>query len=458
LLVRGALGPVTGPAPFSTNADVRVLGFTLALSVLTTLLFGLIPAFRATRVDIEGALRAGARGVREGARINIQKLLVASQMALTLILVVTAIWFSGSLRNLTQVRLGFDKEHVVTVWINPQSAGYPTDQMQQLYRRLVDSTEAIPGVRSAAVAACGLATSCRDISDIKITGYTPGAGEQILVQENRIGLNYFSTVGMHLLAGRDFNDRDTNASPEVAIVNEAVARRYFPDSHAIGRRFGYTDKGAKADYEIVGIVENARVNSAREEAPLMAYYPIQQSPVYGGSLEVRVTGDPVARMAEIRKTVTGVDRNLPIDRVTVLSEQVSGNLRQDRLIMWLTSTFGLLALGLGCFGLYGVMSYAVARRIGELGIRLALGAPESRLFRMVFGESLALIGVGLALGVPFVFAASRAVSGILYDVKVNDPFLMGLAALTLTATAALTAFFPARRASHISPIAALRYE
>lgn len=167
-----------------------------------------------------------------------------------------------------------------------------------------------------------------------------------------------------------------------------------------------------------------------------------------------MTGDPAARIAEIRKAVVGVDRNLPIDRITVLAEQVSGNLRQDRLIMWLTSTFGLLALGLGCF----VMSYAVARRIGELGIRLALGAPESRLFRMVFGESLALIAAGLALGLPLVYAVSRLVSGILFGVRVNDPVLVGLAAVTLTATAALTAFLPVRRASHVNPVAALRYE
>jgi hypothetical protein len=163
----------TGPTPFSTTADAWVLGFTIAISVLSTLLFGLVPAFRATRVDLEGALRAGARGVREGARINTQKLLVVSQMVLTLILVVTAIWFTDSLRHLAQVRLGFDKEHVVTVWINPQSAGYPTNQLPQLYRRLVDSAETVPGVRSAAVAGCGLATDCRDISDIRIGGYEP---------------------------------------------------------------------------------------------------------------------------------------------------------------------------------------------------------------------------------------------------------------------------------------------
>jgi predicted permease len=458
LLVRTALGTTAGPTPISTGADARVLGFTVALSVFTTLLFGLVPAFRATRVDLESALRAGARGVREGARINTQKLLVVSQMALTLILAVTAIWFADSLRNLANVRLGFDEQHVVTVRINPQSAGVPDEQLTGLYRRLVASADAVPCVRSTAVAMCGLAVSCRDVADIRIAGYDARPGEQVTVQENRVSPGYFSTVGIQLLAGRSFTDRDTKDGPRVAIVSESVARRYFPDGDAIGHRFGYTDTGAKVDTEIVGVVEDARVNGARDEPPAMAYYPIQQSTVYGGSLEVRVTGDPAARMAEIRNAVMRVDRNLPITGITALSEQVSGNLRQDRLIMWLTSGFGLLALGLGCFGLYGVMSYAVARRIGELGIRLALGAAESGLFRMVFGESLALIGAGLALGLPCVFAAARLVSGVLFDVRANDPVLVGLAVLALSATAALTAYFPARRASQISPVAALRYE
>jgi hypothetical protein len=200
-------------------------------------------------------------------------------MALTLILVVTAIWFADSLRNLAQVHLGFDKEHVVTVWINPQSAGYPSGQLPQLYRRLVENTEAVPGVGSASVSMCGLAVSCRSLSDIRIAGYEARPGEQVLVQFTMVGLNYFSTVGMHLLAGRDFTDRDSAQSARVAIVNEAVARRYFPGAGAIGRRFGNADRGAKADTEIVGIVEDARVNSAREDPPLMVYYPIQPGTV-----------------------------------------------------------------------------------------------------------------------------------------------------------------------------------
>ncbi len=458
LLVRSALGANNGPAPFSTAADVRVLAFTVSMAILTTLIFGLAPAFRATRIDLEAALRAGARGVRDGSRFSTQKLLVVSQMALTLILIAGAIWFADSLRNLANVRLGFDKDHVLTVWLNPQSAGIPDSRLQEIYRQLVAGAEAVPGVRSASIAECGLASGCRNIADLRISGYDPKPDEKVAAEENFIDPAYFETVGMRLLEGRNFSDHDTKNSQPVAIVNQAFVRRYLSAGDAIGHRIGYTDTGAKIDTEIVGIVEDARVDSAREEAPVMVYYPVRQGAVFGGGLEVRVDGDPAVRIGEIRQAISRVSRAIPIRRITLLSEQVSGNFRQDRLIAGLTSAFGSLALGLGCFGLYGVMSYAVARRLGELGIRLALGAPGSRLFGMVFGESLLLITLGLAIGLPCVYAVSRAVAGILYDVKAGDPLMVGGAALILTATAALTAFFPAQRAARISPAAALRYE
>jgi predicted permease len=458
LLVRNVLGATNGLVPFSTGADVRVLAFTVSIVVLTTLIFGLAPAFRATRIDLEAALRAGARGVREGSRITLQKLLVVSQMALTLILVVGAIWFAGSLRNLANVRLGFDKDHVVTAWLNPQSAGVPDAQLQELYRQLVTSAEAVPGVRSASIAMCGLAVGCRNIADLRISGYDAKRGERVTAEENRIDPTYFETVGMRLHQGRNFSNRDTKDSPPVAIVNQAFMHRYFPGGNAIGHRIGYTDTGAKIDTEIVGVVEDARVDSARESPPVMVFYRIRQGTIFGGSLEVRVSGDPAARVADIRQAIRAVSRDLPVRRITLLSEQVSGGLRQDRLVAGLTSSFGLLALGLGCFGLYGVLSYAVARRQGELGIRLALGAPGSRLFRMVFGESLAMIAAGFVLGLPIVYAASRLIVGLLYGVRVNDPAWIALAAGALTTTAALTAFFPAMRASRIDPVTALRYE
>jgi predicted permease len=455
LLVRQVIG--VSQAAIPTGVDGRVFGFTVLLSVVTTFLFGMAPAFHATRVELESTLKTAARGVHLGARLNAQKLLVATQMALTLVLTVGALWFAESLRNLASLNLGFDQEHVVTVWINPQSVGYRIDRMPELYRRLLDGVRGLPGVVSASVAMCGLEGGCRSTSDIQISGYQSREHEQIIVQENHVGLNYFSTVGMRLTGGRDFTDQDSPKAPRVAIVNEAFARRYFPQSNPIGRRFGYT---TQADTEIVGMVEDARVNSVREEPPVMAFYSLQQAQeiVFAGSLEVRVMGDPGARVAEIRKVATEVDRNLPIDRVTTLSEQVHGNLRQDRLIMWLASTFGLLAVGLASFGMYGAMSYAVTRRTAELGLRLALGAPQGRVFLTIFGESLGLAAVGLAVGLPFVLAASRAVSGILVGVKANDPLLVCAAALGLAAIAALAAYLPAWRASRVDPVIALRYE
>jgi predicted permease len=455
LLIRATTG--ADQAPIRTGIDARVLGFTAALSLLVTILFGLAPAFRATRVELESTLKTTARGIHLGARFNVQKLLIASQMALTLILVVGALGFAESLRHLVNLNLGFDQEHVISVEINPQSVGYPFDRLPQLYRRLIDSTRDLPGVRSASVAMCGLDAGCRSTSDIQIAGYQARAGEQIDVQENYVGFNYFSTVGMRLDAGRDFTDRDNEKAPRVAIVNEAFVRRYLPKEHEIGARFSYA---GMPDIQIVGVVEDARVNSAREEPPVMVYYPLEQQleTVYAESLEVRVTRDPASRVADVRKAIAAVDQELPVDRVTTLSEHVNGTLRHDRLIMWLSSTFGILALGLASFGMYGLMSYTVARRTAELGIRLALGAPQGQLFWTVLGESLALAAAGLAIGLPCVFAASRAVSGMLVGVRENDPILVGSAVLGLAAAAAFAAYLPARRASHVDPVVALRHE
>ena len=455
LLVRMASGIGGGPPPIRAGVDARVLVFTSGLAVATGILFGLAPAFRMTRVELSAALKAGSLHLHGNSRVGFTKTLVASQVALSLLLVVGAGLFGRSLRNLMHVDSGFDRQHLLTVQIDPQSAGYSKAELGDIYQRLVERMETVPGVRSVAIAGCGLSDECYNFEDgLQFSGYEAHAGEQVMVQGNIVGPKYFSTVGMQLLEGRDFSELDTEKSPIVAIVNEALVRRYFTGRNAIGQRFG----SGKFDRQIIGVVRDARVSSVQEAAVPMAYYFLGQGIQPAEAIEVRTTADPRWSEAEVRKAAAEVDPNLPIRSVITLSDQVSENLIEERLVAFLTSAFGALALGLACFGLYGVMSYAVARRTSELGIRVALGASARQLLRSVLLESLALVGLGVAVGLPAVFAASRFLSGMLYGISASDPLTISGATLILLAVAALAASIPARRAMRVDPMVALRYE
>jgi predicted permease len=452
LLVRQALGS-TGSAPFPVDVNGRVMAFTIAVSILTVLLFGLVPAFRTTSLQLGTALKVSAARAF-GARSNLQKWLVAAQVALSLVLLVGAGLFVRTLQNYASVTLGFSQEHIVTISINPHAAGYPTNRLPQLYRSLVDRVKSVPGVSSASISLCALATGCQHVSGIAIDGYQPSVGEDLRVQENRVSLNYFATTGMRLLEGRDFEDRDKENTPKVAIVNRAMVQRFFPGQRALGRRFGY----GTPDVEIVGVVEDARVNRIQDAARPMAFYPLAQMPVDASALDVRATGDPRSIVTEVRRAVVEVDARLPIDRVTILSEQVTRGLRQERLVAGLTSIFGILALGLACLGLFGVMSYIVSGRTAEFGIRMALGAQRSNVLRSVFRESLAVVTYGLAAGIPAAVAASLLLSDLLFGVTPSDPTTVSIAAGLLAAVAAVASLLPAWRASRVDPMVALRCE
>lgn len=456
LLVRVTMGGLSGPIPFSVDIDARVLSFAVIVSVLTSLLFGLAPAWRTTDLEVAAALKgSGSRGVHDGSRLTLGKLLVVSQVSLSLLLVVAAALFGQSFRNLMQLDLGFEHHQLVSVRLDLRNVSYSASEMPNLYHRLIEGVQGVPGVRSAALAMCGLMAGCRaNVDGLHISGYQARPDEQVMVQENRVGPGYFSTVGMRLLAGRHLDERDTATTSKVAVVNEATVRRYFRNRPAIGQRFGYD----VPNIEIVGIVEDARVNASREAAGPMAFYPLAQGPVSAGALEVRVVGDPEAVVPSLQKTLSTIAPGLPIVAVTPVAAQASLGLSQERLVAGLTSVLGALALGLACFGLYGLMSYAVKRRTAELGIRMALGASQSNLLWMVFAESLLLVSMGLAIGVPIVLAASRLVSTLLFDVKANDPVTMAVAALTLAAVAAVSGYMPAWRASRVDPMVALRTE
>ena len=454
LLVRMTIGVETGPLPFSVGIDGRVIAFTAAITLLTSFLFGFAPAWRATDLSLSAALKASGRGTHQGARLSLSKMLVVAQVALSLFLAVGAGLFARSFNNLVSQPLGLE-DQVLWVGINPSLGNYQEAELAALYARLIERVEAIPGVQSATIAMCGVMSGCRSNSDgIAITGYTAQPGEQVVIQENRIGPNYFSTLGMTIVAGRNFEAREIGADAEIAVVNEAMVRTYFKGRDPIGQRFGYD----KPTIEIIGVVRDAHVNSVREAAVPMVFYHLDSTPSFVGSMQIRAAGDPELVGAAVRGALREIEPRLPVDRITTIATLAASTLRQERLIARLTTTVGILALALASLGLYGLMAYAVKQRTAELGLRFALGAPRARVLWMVFRESLMLVFAGLALGLPLVMALARLIGPMLHEVSPNDPLVVGIAAGVLLAVGASSSYLPAWRASRVDPLTALRQE
>jgi predicted permease len=462
LLARGAtvflahqvLESSPSATPLSVNPDIRVVLFTLAITLLTGLLFGLLPALRGTRVELSTAMKSGVRAVHGGSKSGGMKTLVATQVALSLVLLVISGLFARSFRHLLDLDPGFDRENVLAMRVDPRAAGFTEQQLPDLYGSLVERIEAVPGVRSAAVAADGVASGSMTTSGVEIAGYQKRPDEQIQFQNDSVGLNYFATVGMRLVEGRDFTWRDDAHAPKVAIVNQTLARRYFPGRSAIGQRFG----DDQPDVQIVGVVADARVNNVREAPPIMAWYPMAQNVRYIDFITVRASGNPHSVAAQLRNAVAQAAPNLMVTRVRTLEEQIRTDLLQERLIVQLTSAFGALALLLAAVGLYGVMSYAVARRTAEFGIRMALGARRQEVLWMMIGESALIVVAGLGCGLPLMLAATRLVNGMLFGVSAADPLAIAAATATLLTVGLLAAALPALRASRVDPMVALRYE
>ncbi|MDX2151198.1 MAG: ABC transporter permease [Bryobacteraceae bacterium] len=457
LVIRMATVSGRGPAPFEAAIDWRVLAFTAAVALATGLLFAVAPALRSTRVEVTDALKATARSVSGGAGSGQARVLVALQIAVSLVLVTGTVLLGRSFQNLLHVDLGLDQEHILSITINPGAAGYMPDQTAELSRRIIERLNSVPGVRSAALAMCGLLSGCRSFSsDIVFEGYQPRRGEDPGFLNNLVSADYFSTVGMRLLEGRFFTERDQEAAAhKVAVVNEALARRYFPGGRALGKRFG--DDG-KLDTEIVGIAGNARVLNVREAAEPMAFFPLERYPLGAGTIEVRTSGEPRQVADAVRRAIAEAEPRLPISRMIPLEEQVSRNLSQERLVLALTSAFGVLALGLASFGLFGVLSYAVARRTPELGVRIALGASRGRVIWHVVRDAVVVIAAGLAIGVPAVAAGTRFLGAMLFEVRPDDWGSLLGAMAALIAIPGAAALWPAWRASRVDPVTALRQE
>jgi predicted permease len=457
LLAMVSVGPE--PLPLSVAPDTRVLVFTLLVSVFTALLFGSAPAMRATRVDLLPALKDGRGTASLGRDSSLSRALIVSQVALSLVLLIGAGLFLRTLVNLADVNTGFDKRNVLLFAIDPVDVGYKQNsRLVSLYRDIEQRVNAQPGVRSASISFFTFNEGAW-ADPVLVEGRSPVPEANNDVIHNVVGPGYFATMGIPILLGRVFGAHDTATSPKVAVINETMARQFFPGGSPLGRRFGIgNDPKHSSDIEVVGVVKDAKYMSLRERLWPAAYYPYTQRMGYYGDLEVRYSGDPGAVISEVRNAVHEVDHSLPVTYNNTLAEQVDRSIASQTLIARLSAFFGFVAVFLACIGIYGLMSYAVTRRTNEIGIRMALGAGRSSVLSMVMRESLILVVGGIAIGVPVALAASRLASRMLFGLSGADPLSILGAAVLMAAFAVLASYIPARKASRVDPVMALRYE
>jgi putative ABC transport system permease protein len=455
-------------APLDLTIDGRVLGFTASLGVLTGLLFGIAPAWRGTRVEPQSAMKANARGVIEGTKLGLGKVLVITQVALSLLLVVGAGLMLSTFWKLISIDAGFARDQVLLVSADLRSGNYPRERWSAVYQEILDRLRAIPGLHSASVSSITPVCHCRWAGEVEVKGYTPKSRDDGMASFNDVSDGYFETLGTSIVAGRDFNGHDTSTSLKVAIVSKSFAQKYFGAANPLGQYFRIRE-GRGSQYawsitggvvEIVGIVQDAKYGSLREDASPMVFIPWSQGGVPGPltSFELRASGGaPTALISGVKSTIAGINRDVSIEFKT-LSAKADDSIEREKVLATLSGFFGGLALLLAMIGLYGVMSYNVTRRRNEIGIRMALGAEPVRVLLMVMGEVTLLIGVGLTVGLCAALSTTRLVASFLYGLTPNDPLTLSLAFALLTGVALLAGYFPARRASRLEPLTALREE
>jgi predicted permease len=450
----------TAAIPLNLTPDARVLLFSVSIAIATGVLCGLAPALESAQVDPASVLKAGVQSIPgrgAGSRWSLRKLLVAAQVALSLVLLVGAGMFLKTLQNYSRLNPGFDRNHLLNVQIDTHLVSFQPTDFPSLYERLVDRMEAIPGVRSASITTCSLVAGCLDASDVILTNSNGQKLAQVNAQVNSISPNYFETTGIQLLRGRKFATTDNPSAPKVAIVNETFVRRYFSNENPLGLRFSYVDDEPDK-FQIVGVVADARANDIREPAPPLIYFPIGQNIGNIDGLEVRTAADPHWVATQARQAIADVDPRIPIVSVATLNEAVSDNLAQPRLIARLTSIFGILALVLACLGLYGIMSYTTQRRTSEIGVRIALGSTRQSVLWLVIRETLLLAGVGAMGGLALAIAGMHMASSFLFGLSAEDPPIIVLATGLLLVASVIAGFVPAWRAASIEPVRALRIE
>jgi predicted permease len=465
--VRALLGLVdSGPIPVHLDLapNVSVLAFLLAIGVVTGIGFGLVPALRAARVDLAPSLQGVRRGdASSPVRQRLGRALVSAQVALSLLLLIGAGLLIRSFANLHRVDWGFRPEQVVIFDLAHNPASREPAALADVARGVEQRVKELPGVQSASVSGLLLFSPSDIMAPLRIRGYTPPPDERLVVRFNSVSPGYFGTIGMRLIEGRGIEDRDGPSAPFVAVINQSMGRRYFPDGSAVGRIFELDATRAdtttpRKPIEVIGVVHDAKYNSVRQDAKPMFYMPIAQLPRSLRSLEVRTT-EPLGRLASpVRHAIAEVSKDVMIRRVVSLSDQVDQSLTAERLTMKLCGLFSVFALLLAGIGLYGVLSYSVAQRTSEIGIRMALGASSGGVIWLIVRDSLGMVGLGIVFGVPAALAAGRFVSSLLYGLSIADPTTMGLAVAMLASAATLAAYLPSRRAVLVDPMVALRDE
>jgi len=444
--------------PLGVAPDAHVLFFAVVLAVLTGIVFGLAPAIQSTRIKPLQALTTGGRAgsARIGSFLPLKQSLVVLQVALSLVLLVGAGLFVRTLHNFSAFDPGFDRDHLITVSLDTHLGGYSHAQLSSLYRRLIERVEAVPGVHSAALLSCEIAAGCGDASNIFLPGVPHPNGETD-AQERRVSHGFFATTAIPLLRGRSFADYDTEKSPPVVVVNETFVREFLHGKDPIGQYFGYDAENTNR-FQVVGVVKDSRVNDVRESVPPTIYHSLSQDVIDVESLNIRTYGDPAHLVPAIRENVQSVDPNLPIGTSSTVAEVVNNGLSLYRLVARLTTMFGVLAVALACLGLYGVLSYTVARRTAELGIRLALGASRSSVIWLILRRVLLLVAAGLLAGLVLSVLSGHAVSSLLFGLSSYDPTTMIAAATILAVVSIAAGLKPAWRAAHLSPTESVRME
>jgi predicted permease len=443
---------------FSSEPDPRVVGFALAVSLLTGVLFGLYPALQVTRPSVVQSLKDEAAAVVGGSSVRFRKALVVAQVALSLLLLVGAGLFARSLYNLRRLDLGFTAQGLLAFMVDPSLNGYDQTRVREAFRRIEQELAALPGVAAVSASREPIVANAEWRSTIKVRGYEPKEGEDMSPTVNAVGAGYFSTLGFRLAAGREFDERDDAGAPPVAVVNETFARYFFGEESALGRRFAFA-RDESTQLEIVGVVHDAKTVTLREEPTRMFYVPYRQDRALNYlTLYVRTRGDERALADEVRAAVARVEPDLPVFGLKTMNAQLGETLFVERMIAALSLAFGVLATLLAAVGLYGVMSFAVARRTREIGIRMALGAERRRVLGLVLHDVALLAGIGIAIGLPASVALSRLLASQLFGISPWDPLTLALAAAVLALVTLAAGWAPARRATRLDPMVALRYE